>query len=83
MGGAGLHGVPFNRQGWEYLLQRYQGYLPLRIDAVPEGTVLPTGNVLVQVENTDNACPWLTSYVETALLRAVWYPTTVATVLCN
>ncbi|HFB54825.1 MAG TPA: nicotinate phosphoribosyltransferase, partial [Hellea balneolensis] len=28
---------------------------------------------------TDPAVPWLTSYVETALLRAVWYPTTVAT----
>ncbi len=30
--------------------------------------------------NTDPECAWLTSYVETALLRAVWYTTTVATV---
>lgn len=73
------HGEPFNRSGWEYILNHHQGYLPLLIKAVPEGTVVPTGNVLVTVENTDPECFWLTTYVETALLRAVWYPTTVAT----
>lgn len=77
---CGAHGVPFNREGWEYILNEYQGYLPLEIEAAPEGTVLPTGNVMVQVINTDPKCAWLTSYIETALLRAVWYPTTVATV---
>ena len=74
------HGVPFNREGWEYILNEYDGFLPLEIQAAPEGTVLPTGNVMVQVINTDPKCAWLTSYIETALLRAVWYPTTVATV---
>jgi len=72
--------VPFNRDGWQHILERHDGYLPIEIQAVPEGTVLPVRNVLVQVMNTDPAVPWLTSYVETALLRAVWYPTTVATV---
>ncbi len=74
------HGVPFNRAGWTYILETHQGFLPIKIEAVAEGTEVPTGNVLVQVINTDPACPWLTSYIETALLRAVWYPTTVATV---
>lgn len=74
------HGVPFNRAGWDYILEIYDGYLPIEIEAVPEGSIVPTGNVMVQVVNTDPACAWLTSYVETALLRAVWYPTTVATV---
>ncbi|MCH9697287.1 MAG: nicotinate phosphoribosyltransferase [Gammaproteobacteria bacterium] len=73
------HGVPFNRTGWEYILDTHQGYLPMEIQAIPEGTVLPTSNVLVQAQNTDPNCAWLTSYLETALLRAVWYPTTVAT----
>ncbi len=73
------HGLPFNREGWEYILDCHSGFLPLEIQAVPEGTVLATRNVLVQVRNTDPACAWLTSYIETALLRAVWYPTTVAT----
>jgi len=74
-----LHGLPFNRDGWQHILDAHDGFLPLEIEAVPEGTVLPVSNVLVQVRNTDPKCFWLTSYVETALLRAVWYPTTVAT----
>ncbi len=74
------HGIPFNRGGWMHILETHKGYLPVEIEAVPEGTDVPAGNILVQVINTDPACAWLTSYVETALLRAVWYPTTVATV---
>jgi len=73
------HGIPFNREGWEHILKFHDGYIPLRIEAVPEGTVVPTGNLLVRVVNTDSDCAWVTSYFETALLRAVWYPTTVAT----
>ena len=73
------HGVPFNRAGWEHILNEHGGYLPLEIEAVPEGTRLAVSNVLLQARNTDPAVPWLTSYVETALLRAVWYPTTIAT----
>lgn len=73
------HGVPFNRAGWMHILDKHKGVLPLRIQAVREGTVLPIKNAVVQVKNTDPAVPWLTSYIETALLRAVWYPTTVAT----
>jgi len=73
------HGEPFNRDGWEYILREHNGYLPVVIRAVPEGTVVPVSNVLATVENTDPACFWLTTYLETALLRAVWYGTTVAT----
>ena len=74
------HGVPFNEEGWKYIVQNHNGYLPIEIQAVPEGTPIAMQNALVQVVNTDPECAWLTSYVETALLRSVWYPTTVATV---
>ena len=73
------HGEPFNREGWEYILHAHDGYLPVEIKAVPEGTVVPVHNVLATIENTDPKCYWLTSFLETALLRAIWYPTTVAT----
>ena len=73
------HGEPFYREGWEYIVSQYGGKLPVVIKAVPEGTIVPTGNVLVTIENTDPNCWWLTSFLETALLRGVWYPTTVAT----
>jgi nicotinamide phosphoribosyltransferase len=73
------HGEPFNRQGWQYILDKHRGYLPVVIRAVPEGTVVPVKNVLATIENTDPECFWLTTWLETALLRAVWYGTTVAT----
>jgi nicotinamide phosphoribosyltransferase len=73
------HGEPFNRAGWQYILDTHRGYLPVVIRAVPEGTVVPVKNVLATIENTDPECFWLTTWLETALLRAVWYGTTVAT----
>jgi nicotinamide phosphoribosyltransferase len=73
------HGEPFNREGWEYIVKELGGKLPIRIKAAPEGTVIPVHNAMVTVENTDPKCFWLTTYLETALLRAIWYPTTVAT----
>jgi nicotinamide phosphoribosyltransferase len=73
------HGEPFNRDGWEYILREHKGYLPVVIRSVAEGTVVPVKNVLATIENTDPACFWLTTWLETALLRAVWYPVTVAT----
>jgi nicotinamide phosphoribosyltransferase len=74
------HGEPFNREGWQYILDWHEGELPVRIEALPEGMVVPVGTPLVTIVNTDPKCFWLTSYLETALLRAVWYPTTVATI---
>lgn len=73
------HGEPFNKDGWEYILRKHKGYLPVVIRAVPEGAVVPVKNVLATIENTDPECFWLTTWLETALLRAIWYPTTVAT----
>ena len=73
------HGEPFNREGWQYILDVHNGYLPVVIRAVAEGTVVPVKNALATIENTDPECFWLTTWLETALLRAIWYPTTVAT----
>lgn len=69
----------FDRAKWEYILKAHNGYLPVKIEAVPEGTVVDGKNILVSIVNTDPQCYWLTTYVETMLLRAVWFPTTVAT----
>ncbi|XP_065918647.1 nicotinamide phosphoribosyltransferase-like [Dysidea avara] len=68
----------FNEKGWIYIVEKHNGRLPIRIKAVPEGTVLPYKNVLFTVENTDPNCYWLTNYLETILVE-VWYPMTVAT----
>ncbi|CAF0892433.1 unnamed protein product [Rotaria sordida] len=67
-----------DREMWQYIIDKYDGHLPIRIKAIPEGTVVPTGNVLMTVENTDPKCASLTTYLETILLQ-VWYPITIAT----
>lgn len=80
---AKLHGEPFARDVWEHVLRVYNGYLPVRIRAVPEGTPVRSGNALVTIMCTDECVAenifWLCSFIETLLLRAVWYPTTIAT----
>src|SRR5579872_1681480 len=68
----------FNRSGWEYILKEYGGRLPVEIKAIPEGAVIPTLNVMLTMENTDDRCAWLTNYLETLLLK-IWYPITVCT----
>lgn len=73
-----LHGPKFNEAGWQHILNKHGGRLPLRILAAPEGLLIPSGNVIMTIENTDPAVPWLTNAVESLLLK-VWYPTTVAT----
>lgn len=68
----------FNEAGWNYILNNHGGKLPVLIKAVPEGCPVPTNNVLMNIENTDEKCYWLTNYLET-LLNHVWASSTVAT----
>jgi len=58
----------------------YDGYMPLKIRAIPEGTVIPTKQLLATVESAveDERIIALTTYMETMIMR-VWAPTTVAT----
>lgn len=68
----------FDKSKFQYILDKYDGWLPVKIKAVAEGTIVPTGNVLMTIENTDPECYWLTNFLETLLMQ-VWYPCTVAT----
>jgi nicotinamide phosphoribosyltransferase len=73
------HGEPFNEAGWRDIVDRLGGHLPIRIRAVPEGSVVPTHHALMTIESADPAAFWVPSYLETMLLR-IWYPITVATI---
>lgn len=68
----------FPRDKWEYILSKHNGYLPIRIKAVLEGTTVPTHNVLFTIENTDDNCFWLTNFLETIIMQT-WNTTTVCT----
>jgi len=75
---ANLHGVPFDYAGWKHIVINCNGYLPVRIKAIPEGSNVPTNHVLMTIESTDERVPWIAGFVETLLMK-VWYPTTIAT----
>jgi nicotinamide phosphoribosyltransferase len=77
----------FNYNGWMHIVQEHGGRLPLEISAVPEGSVIPTSNILMKFKNTcqhDSAdrsirhCAWLTTYMESLGVH-VWFPSSVAT----
>lgn len=74
------HGEPFNYDGWMYIVNKKRGRLPLEIRAPKEGSIIPSKNALVTIVNTDPKCYWLPTWVEGALLKGVWYPTSVASV---
>lgn len=71
----------FNRRGWETIVNKYGGKLPIKIYAVKEGSKIPHKNVVVYVEGSDDPdVAWLAPWVETCLLRAKWYGTAVCTI---
>jgi len=72
------HGYTFNEEGWRIIVDEYAGILPLHITSVREGSVVPVSNILSNIRATDPRFFWLVSYVETAWMRATWYPCTVA-----
>ncbi len=76
------HGLMFDEAGWQHILDKHDGYLPIKIRAVKEGTIVEGHNVLMTIESTDSAVPWVVGFVETLLMK-VWYPTTVCTLSHN
>jgi nicotinamide phosphoribosyltransferase len=69
----------YNRKGWEHILYKHDGKLPIVIKAILEGTEVPVSNVLLTVENTDPECAWVVGHIETFIMQ-VWYTCTVATI---
>jgi len=74
------HGFTINAAGWQHIIDAHGGRLPIEIDALDEGVLAPVCVPQLRIRATDPACNWLVSYLETRLLRAVWYASTVATV---
>lgn len=68
----------FNEAGWRHILNAHGGKLPIKIEAVKEGSIMPTKNLLFKISNTDPECAWLVNWCETLLMKT-WYSITVAT----
>lgn len=56
------------------------GYLPLRICALPEGSVVPLRTPFLSIENTDPRFFWITNYVESWASAELWQASTSATI---
>lgn len=55
------------------------GYLPIRIKALPEGTLCPIRVPMMTICNTKPEFFWLTNYLETLISCTLWMPCTSAT----
>lgn len=56
------------------------GYLPIRIKALPEGSICPIGVPMLTVVNTHKDFPWITNFLETIMSTELWQPMTSATI---
>lgn len=55
------------------------GYLPLKVKALPEGTLCPLRVPALTIRNTNPEFGWLTNMLETLLSNVLWLPSTSAT----
>ena len=69
----------FNPWPWIKVIYCHSGKIPLKIDGLLEGTILPVGIPIVTIESTDNDCAQLVTHFESLILQFIWYPTTCAT----
>lgn len=55
------------------------GYLPIRVKALPEGSLCPIKVPALTIINTDPRFFWITNYLETLMSCELWMPMTSAT----
>lgn len=56
------------------------GYLPIKIDALEEGTLCPIKCPCLTIQNTNPDFLWITNFIETLFSMEVWKPMTSATI---
>lgn len=56
------------------------GYLPIKVKALPEGTICPIKIPVLTIRNTHSGFYWVTNYLETILSNMLWKPMTSATI---
>lgn len=69
-----------NNVGTEHIRELYRlGYLPIKVKALPEGSICPIRVPMLTVINTDPRFFWITNYLETIMSCELWLPMTSAT----
>jgi nicotinamide phosphoribosyltransferase len=71
-------GFPYNKEGWQYILDRYDGRLPVEIKAVEEGRPVPVHNVMWTCKSTDSKVVFIEQWMETVLQQV-----SIASAVCT
>ncbi|KAF9966033.1 hypothetical protein BGZ70_003483 [Mortierella alpina] len=74
---AGFTGFPFPKDLFLKIVNEHNGYFPVKIEALPEGTACHAHVPAFQI-TAEGEMSRLVTYLET-LLTMIWYPITVAT----
>ena len=56
------------------------GYLPIRINALPEGTLVPMNVPALEISTTKDGFAWVGQAIESLLSCSIWHPCVSATV---
>lgn len=56
------------------------GYLPIKVKALPEGSICPIGVPMLTMVNTLPEFFWVTNFLETIMSAELWQPMTSATI---
>lgn len=69
-----------NNVGTEHIRELHKlGYLPVKVKALPEGSICPIRVPMLTIINTDPRFFWITNYLETIMSCELWLPMTSAT----
>lgn len=74
-------GYEFNRAGWEYIVEHFDGRIPLSMFGVEEGRVISAQTPMLNVSNeSDEKIAWLVPYFEPVIQSTCWSMTYTATI---
>ena len=76
-----LRPEPFSAENLRHIVKDHNGYFPIEIKALPEGTVIPVGTPFATVHNLDPKAYWVTTMIETVFLSYVWSHVSIATLV--
>lgn len=75
---AERNGLPFPYETWVRVVTELNGYMPLEVQMLPEGTYCPPGTPFAQIRNTVEGFGDLVTWLEPIFMHA-YFPSTTAT----
>jgi len=80
-----VNGLGYDREAVDKTLEKVLalhklGYLPIEINALPEGTLVPMQIPAIEIRSTDERFAWVAQSIESLLSCLIWHPSVSATV---